>query len=282
MSMKRWIAAAALAGWLGTGALQAGLVDAVSIVVDGEPITLYEIYKAEHAKGLDKRKAVEYMIEQKLKEAEIKRLGISVDNYDVNRQIEKIAQQNGIDSLKLRSILASRGVSWQTYKKEMKEKILQERLYKRILSTKIQPPSEETLKAYYQSNLQAFSVPAAIDVVQYTAPTRKALIEAMRNPMSVNPEVTKESKTIRSNEVGGQLLYMLTQTPEGKFTQPIPVDGRYVAFYVEKFHGLKPLPYDEVQPRVYAQWMEQKRKEAIKSHFEKLRAAADIKVLRAP
>ena len=260
----------------------AGLVDAISIVVDDQPITLYEIYKAEHQLGLSKKKAVEYLIDQKLRKEELARLGIHVDEFDVDNAIEKIARQNGIDSLKLREILARKGVNWEDYKKKVKEKLLQDRLYEKIVSTKIQPPSEQTLREYYQLHINEFSMPEAIRVIQYTAPDRKALYEAMHNPMAQIPGVTREPQTIPAAKLNRQLLYLLTQTPKGKFTEPIPVNGQYVAFFVQDFINPHPIPFDQVKQQVYAKWMEEKRKEAIKSHFEKLRAEADVKVLRAP
>ena len=260
----------------------AGLVDAISIVVDDQPITLYEIYKAEHQLGLPKKKAVEYLIDRKLRKEELARLGIHVDEFDVDNAIEKIARQNGIDSLKLREILARKGVNWEDYKKKVKEKLLQDRLYEKIVSTKIQPPSEQTLREYYRLHINEFSMPEAIQVIQYTAPDRKALYEAMRNPMAQIPGVTREPQTIPAAKLNRQLLYLLTQTPKGKFTEPIPVNGQYVAFFVQDFINPHPIPFDQVKQQVYAKWMEEKRKEAIKSHFEKLRAEADVKVLRAP
>ncbi|WP_300369005.1 peptidylprolyl isomerase [Hydrogenimonas sp.] len=267
---------------LSVSSVVGGLVDAVSIVVDDQPVTLYEIYKVEKQLGLPKEKAVEYMIKQKLKDEELKRLGVEVDEFDVNQEIERIAKKSGIDSLKLRSIMAKRGVDWSDYKKQVKEKLLQERLYERILSTKIQPPSEGTLQEYYQLHIGEFSIPEAIQVIQYSATDRKALKEAMQNPMASVPGVSRNAQMIRSDQVNQQLLFLLTQTPKGKFTQIIPVKGQYVVFYVQEFVNPRPLPYDQVKQQVYAKWMEEKRKEAIKSHFDKLRAAANIKVLRAP
>ncbi|WP_201352325.1 peptidylprolyl isomerase [Hydrogenimonas urashimensis] len=271
-----------LTALLGAMSLQAGLVDAISIIVDDEPITLYEIYKAQKQLGLSKKKAVEYLIKQKLKEEELKRLGIQVDEFDVNQEIEKIAQKNGIDSLKLREIMAKRGMDWNAYKKQMKEKLLQEKLYKRILSTKIQPPSDETLQEYYRLHLSRFSIPEEIQAIQYSAPDRRSLAEAIKNPMAAIPGVTREAKRIRSSQLNRQLLFLLTQTPKGKFTQVIPVNGQYVTFYIQDFVNPHPIPYEQAKQQVYMQWMEEKRQEAIKSHFEKLRATANVKVLRAP
>ncbi|WP_353661702.1 peptidylprolyl isomerase [Hydrogenimonas sp. SS33] len=262
--------------------LQAGLVDAVSIVVNDQPITLYEIYKTEHKLGLSKKKAVEHLIREKLKKEEMKRLGVQVDDFDVNNEIEKIAQQNGIDSLKLRSVIEQRGMRWSDYKNEVKQRLLQEKLYKQILSTKIQPPSEATLKEYYKLHIGEFSIPEAVQVVQYSSADRKALMEQMQNPMAQVPGVSQQAQTIPADKLNRQLLFLLTQTPKGHFTQVIPVNGQYVAFFVQDFINPHPIPFEKVKNQVYAKWMEEKRKEAIKSHFDKLRASAEVKVLRAP
>jgi peptidyl-prolyl cis-trans isomerase SurA len=263
-------------------AATAGLVDAVSIVVDDQPITLYEIYKAQKAGGLTKQQAVEALIKERLKDEELKRLGIQVDDFDVNQEIERIAQKNGIDSLKMRTILANRGIDWEQYKKQIRDRLMQERLYRQILSTKIQPPSDETLKEYYRLHISAFSVPEAIRVIQYSAPTKAALQEVMKNPMAEVPGVTIQPQTLPSEKLNPQLLFMLTKTPKGHFTEILPAGGQYVAFLVQEFLNPKPLPFEKVKQQVYMKWMEQKRKEAIESHFEKLRAAANVKVLRAP
>ncbi len=260
----------------------AGLVDAVSIVVNNQPITLYEIYKTEKSLGIPKAKAVELLIKKRIKEEELERLGISVDDFDVVSEIDKIARQNGIDTLKMRTILAKQGVSWDNYKKKIKEKLLQERLYRQILSTKIQNPSEETLKEYYRLHINSFSIPQKIKVIQYSSADKKALLSAMENPLAALQGVVQKQEILDTKGLNRELLYLLTKTPKGKFTQIVPVGGQFVVFLVQDFINSEPLPFEKVKDKVFAMWMEQKQQEAIESHFEKLRAAASIKVLRTP
>ncbi len=260
----------------------AGLVDAVSIVVNGKPITLYEIYKTQQNLGIPKAKAIEILIKKRIKEEEIARLGIGIDDFDVNSEIEKIARQNGIDSLKMRTILAKQDIDWEDYKKRIKEKLLQEKLYRRILSTKIQSPSDETLKEYYKLHIKSFSMPEKIEVIQYSAPERESLLKIIKNPIAAVPGVVQNQEIIQTEKLGTELLYMLTKTPRGQFTQIIPVKGQFVTFFIREFINQKPLPFERVKEKVFSMWMEQKQKEAIDSHFDKLRAAASIKVLRTP
>ncbi len=267
---------------LAATAATAGLVDAVSIVVNGKPITLYEIYKTEKSLNIPKNKAVELLIKKRIREEELSRLGIGVDEFDINDEIERIARQNGIDSLKMRSILAKQGVDWEEYKKRIKEKLLQDRLYRKILSTKIQAPSEDTLKEYYRLHAKEFSMPQKIEVIQYSATDAKALQKIMSNPLAAVAGVNRKTEVLKSDELKPELLYLLTQTPKGEFTRIIPVGGAYVTFLVQRFIDPKPLPYEKVKEKVFARWMEQKQQEAIESHFEKLRAAAKVKVVRAP
>ena len=280
--MKKTLKLLSISILFGFTTLFGGLVDAVSIVVDGEPITLYEVYKTKEETGLPKEKAVEYLIKERLKDKELKRLAIAVDEFDVNQEIERIAGQNRIDSLKLRTILANRGIDWDKYKQNLKEKLQQQRLYQKILSTKIEQPSQETLKEYYQLHKDEFSIPEAINVIQYSAPSRQALQQVMQNPLVSVPGVAQQAQTIPSEKLNQQLLFMLTKTPKGEFTQIIPAGGQFVTFFIQDFTNQKPIPFEKVRQRVYAKWMEEKRKEAIESHFEKLRAAANIKVLRIP
>ncbi len=260
----------------------AGLVDAVSIVVNDRPITLYEIYKTQKSLGIPKTKAVELLIKKRIKEEELQRLGIGVDDFDVINEIDKIARRNGIDTLKMRTILAKQGVDWEEYKKRIEEKLLQERLYRRILSTKIQSPSDETLREYYRLHIRSFSLPRKIEVIQYSSTDKQALTAVMKNPLAAIPGVARKQETLETQKLNRELLYLLTKTPKGEFTEIIPVGGRYVLFFVQDLIDSEPLPFEKVKERVFAMWMEQKQQEAIESHFEKLRAAADIKVLRTP
>ncbi len=262
--------------------LAAGLVDAVSIVVNDRPITLYEIYKTEKSLGLPKTKAIEFLIKKRIREEELARLGIHVDDFDVNSEIERIARQNGIDSLKMRTILAKQGVDWEAYKKRIREKLLQERLYRQILSTKIQSPSDETLKEYYRLHIDAFSLPEKIRVIQYSSAEKRALLKAMENPLATVPGVVRKQETLETEGLNPELLFLLTKTPKGEFTEIVPVGRQYVAFLVQDFVNPRPLPFEKVKQKVFAQWMEQKQKEAIESHFEKLRAAATVKIVRTP
>ncbi|WP_457594627.1 peptidylprolyl isomerase [Hydrogenimonas sp.] len=262
--------------------LAAGLVDAVSIVVNDRPITLYEIYKTEKSLGLPKTKAIEFLIKKRIREEELARLGIHVDDFDVNSEIERIARQNGIDSLKMRTILAKQGVDWEAYKKRIREKLLQERLYRQILSTKIQSPSDETLKEYYRLHIDAFSLPEKIRVIQYSSAEKRALLKAMENPLATVPGVIRKQETLETEGLNPELLFLLTKTPKGEFTEIVPVGRQYVAFLVQDFVNPRPLPFEKVKQKVFAQWMEQKQKEAIESHFEKLRAAATVKIVRTP
>ncbi len=260
----------------------AGLVDAVSIVVNNQPITLYEIYKTQKSLGIPKAKAVELLIKKRIKEEELQRLGIDVDDFDVINEIDKIARQNGIDTLKMRTILAKQGMDWNEYKRRIKEKLLQERLYRRILSTKIQSPSDETLREYYRLHIKSFSVPQKIEVIQYSSADKQALMAVTKNPLAAIPGVTRKQETLQTQKLNRELSFLLTKTPKGSFTEIIPVGGQYVLFFVQDFIDPEPLPFEKIKDRVFAMWMEQKQQEAIESHFEKLRAAADVKVLRNP
>ena len=54
----------------------AAVVDGISIIINKEPITLYDIHKYSSRFNLSKKEALDVLVRQKLEESEIKKLGI--------------------------------------------------------------------------------------------------------------------------------------------------------------------------------------------------------------
>ena len=76
------------------GILSAGLVDGIALVVNEEPITLYDIDKKMLESNLSKKDAVSLLIDELLYEQELRKYNIEVDIFDVNNYIEKIRKSS--------------------------------------------------------------------------------------------------------------------------------------------------------------------------------------------
>ena len=70
-----------LGAMLSLSSANAALVDGVSIIINKEPITLYDIHKYATRFNLSKKEALDILVRQKLEDSEIKKLAISVDNF---------------------------------------------------------------------------------------------------------------------------------------------------------------------------------------------------------
>ncbi len=262
--------------------ISASMVDAVAIIVNNEPITLLDIVKTSKALGVDKQKATELLIERKLEEAEIKRLGIDVDEYDLNKEIENFAKSKGMSLEELKKAVESSGLTWQEYKDSFKKRVLKKRLYQQIAASKMQRPDEASIKEYYEKNLEAFSVPSEVEIIKYLSTNRKSLEELKKNPMAHLPDITSGEERVDLNAINPQLALLIQETKEGEFTPIIPMQKGFLLIFVKKKIGKKALPYEEIKNAVAAKMAEEQRKSIIKDYLAKLKVNAKIKVLRLP
>ena len=85
----------------------AGLVNAISVIINNEPITLYEIYKYANKLHVSTKESLDVLIRQKLEDAQIKKLNISASDFEVESYIKKLATKNGISEFKFFEMLKS-------------------------------------------------------------------------------------------------------------------------------------------------------------------------------
>ncbi|WP_200762807.1 peptidylprolyl isomerase [Nitrosophilus alvini] len=276
--MKKFLAALLFT----LSSLFAGLVDGIAIVVNNEPITMYEIVKTSKILGVNKEKAVDILIQKKLEDAEVKKLGLKVDDFELEKELEKFAAQNSLTLSQLKNIIKQKGLDLEEYKEEFKKRLLKKKLYSKIASAKVSRPEEEEIKRYYDSHIEEFSAPKYVEVVKYMSTSKKALENLVKNPLASIPDVQKEEEKVDLSTVGSQLAFLLTETKEGSFTPIIPVGKDYIVLFVKKKIDNQPISFEKVKNMVIAKIMEAKKEKAVKEYFEKLRASANIKVYRLP
>ncbi|MDR0665967.1 MAG: hypothetical protein LBF71_01005 [Campylobacteraceae bacterium] len=144
----------------------AALVDAVSVVVDNEPITIYEIYRLSKQFDIPTREALDVLIREKLELSQIKQMNIQIDDFILNQQIEAIAAKNNMNVQNFYSALLREGISVDAYRSELKQKLQRDRLYQYILSSKYENIDEDKLLIYYNNNPMEFTKFESFDVVK--------------------------------------------------------------------------------------------------------------------
>ncbi len=160
-----------LLSWTGAG--HSELVDRIVAIVNDDVITLSELNKAiePYAKqiqsapyGPDEKRQMllkvrqdmlDNMIGQKLTDQEGNRLGISVAESEVDRQVEKIKSERFFTEKELRRTLHAEGYTLEEYRRRIKEQLLGIKLINLEIRSKI-AITEEEIRGYYENHQKDF------------------------------------------------------------------------------------------------------------------------------
>lgn len=271
-----------LGAMLSLSSANAALVDGVSIIINKEPITLYDIHKYATRFNLSKKEALDILVRQKLEDSEIKKLAISVDNFEVDQYIENLAISNNMNQYDFLEMLRSKNINITEYKDDLKKKLQRDKLYKKIVSTKMQQANENELRTYFDENQGEFSQAAAFDVTIYTSADQQALQAIAKNPMSAANGVELKDATFEGAKIDPKLALLLNKTAQGSFTSMVKSDQNFVMFFVKAKHNVQSVSFEDAKNYIYAKLAEGKEQKAIEEYFEKLKSSANIQVLRAP
>ena len=108
--------------------LYAGLVNAIAITVNETPITLFDIDKEVVSKKISQDKAVSQLIDAILYEQELKKNRISVDIFDVDNYIEKLAASNNMNVLDFKTLVRQQQ-NYTIFREKIKKTIITSKTY---------------------------------------------------------------------------------------------------------------------------------------------------------
>jgi len=258
------------------------MVGGVSIVVNGEPITTFEIKDFAQKNHVSINDAVNALIQDKLAGEEASKLGIAVTNSEVEKAIESLAKRNGlsVDSFKQR--VRQEGKSIYDLKQDLRKQIQKDKLYQRILAGSIKKPTDEDLRRLYAQHKDEFNFPTKVDVIQYVATDKSSLRQKMKTPAFPIDGVSEGKTSLPLNAIPPALAQTLVKTKVGRYTPILMIGGgRYVAFKVLKKHT-KHISFEEVKPKLMMAYLGERRQAKLIEYFEKKKSSATIKVIRKP
>lgn len=262
--------------------LSAAPIDGVSVIINKEPITLYDVQKYATRFNLSKKEALDVLVRQKLEDSEIKKLGINADNFEVDQYIENVAASNNMNTYDFLNMIRSKNIDVSEYKEDLKSKLKRDKLYKKIVSSKMQQLDENELRAYYEQNQGEFSQASAFDVTIYTSADQKALQAIAQNPMSAHGGVELKDTTFEAAKIEPKLALLLNKTPQGAFSSMVKSEQGFVLFFVKNKHNVQTVSFEDAKNYIYGKLADGKEQKAIEEYFEKLKVSANIQVVRAP
>lgn len=259
--------------------LNANIIDGIAIKVDGNIITKYEITQLQKSQNLSKDKAIDALINEKLKENEIKRLGIKVDDERIDNEINSIAMANKITRTELESALQKQKINLDTYKAELKEHIINRELMQRILQTNSALASESDLQAFYEKNKNDFKIPTKVKVTSYVSNSDVELQRFLQNPLLLNPSIQSKDEEIDIRTLPAQVMGIFLDTPIKNFTPVLNSGSTLIVFFIKEKDGWEVLPFESAKSMVMQKYSQTRESEILNEYFTKVKANANIEMI---
>lgn len=260
--------------------LNAETIDGIAIKVDGNIITLFEIAELQKSKKIPRDKAVDELINEKLRENEIRRLNINVDDSRIDSEMNNIAVANKITRTELENALQSQKIKIDDYKKELKNHIINRELMQKILQTNSSLASESDLVAFYEKNKDDFKIPTNIKVTSYTATSDIELQRFLQNPMMLNPNVHSKDEEIDIRNLPVQVMSVFLDTPEKRFTPVLNSGSTLIVFFIKEKGGYEILPFESAKTMVMQKYSTARENDILNEYFAKIKANTRIEIVR--
>jgi parvulin-like peptidyl-prolyl isomerase len=256
--------------------LEARIVNAVALTVNGEAITTSEIKKVQRKAHVSKQQAINLLIQDRLQKVAMKNIKISEETIDA--KIAQIANLNNISIPQMQKILKQQGTSWSKYRESIRQSMKKERFFKEKVSKTILPPSEDQLKLYYENHKEAFAMPTSLNLTEYSSTSEKKIQNFLRT--GSRKGIKSISKTKKTEGMNPAMLSMLLSTPDGRFTKPINAGDKWVVFKVNSKNGKKQMSFENARNAVAGRWRQEQQAQALKDYFSKMKTEANIHIIR--
>jgi peptidyl-prolyl cis-trans isomerase SurA len=250
-----------------------------------------------------RQKVLEKLIEEKLIEQEAKRSGIKVTGKEVEAALEEVKQRNAATQEDLEKALAKDGWTLETYKKQIERKLQGIKLVN--LAVKVEPKAEEKkLKDFYQKEIDRYRStesyrPSHILFIIPKGATPEGIREIKKRCQKVLDKIKGgedfgEMALLYSEDIShkdrgdlgyfkkGELLPTLEKEAlrlqVGEVSGIIRTDfGFHIIKLLDRKGGI-PIPFEEIQEKVKADYFEKEMEKALKQFISTLKEKSIIEI----
>ena len=254
----------------------AKIIDAIAVVVEGEPITTAEIRAIQTQMSVSKKEATDLLIQDRLQKSAMK--DIAIDEAVIDEKISGIAAQNNLTVPKMQKILKEQGTSWSKYRNSVRDAMKKEKFFQDNVINTIAEPTEDELKLYYNNHKEAFVAPENVSLIEYSASSEQKMKDFLQTKNTKYVKSKSITKSIQSLNPG--LVGTILSTQDGSYTRPLNAGDKYISYKVLSKNGQITMPYEAAQGAVAARWKQTQQTKALKDYFEKLKTNADVQYIR--
>jgi peptidyl-prolyl cis-trans isomerase SurA len=234
-----------------------------------------------------RQRILDQLIYDKLTDQQVERNHIKIDDDEVNATIERIRSVNKMSDQDLRRALELDGISYDDYRKQIKERLLRTRLVNREVKSKI-VITDEDVKAYYDSHQREYGGQTKLElshILIRVAPTAdpaekeralnqiKDIYKRLQNGETFEKLATQHSEAPSAQRSGYLGVFDISQLSDQiqqavkklgpqQFSEVVETDQGYQIFYIASLtqSGAKPLEKvrAEIQEKIYTELVDQK------------------------
>lgn len=252
-------------------------INAITLTVDQEIITEYEISKLMQEKKISKQEAINELIDDKLELAEIKKYKIFVNEFELENEMNKMLMQSNSSLNQLKANLSKK--DFQKAKENFKKQLEKRRLYEALVSAYKVDTSEQGLRSYYDSNPDDFAIFTQISV-EVLSSSEASELEKLKTNKRKAASIQSENVILSPQNSDIRLLAFLSRLKPGEYTPIMQNNDIFMMYKVKNKEQAQTLPFDEIKSEITNLYASKQREEYLSDYFNKLRAKADIKYLR--
>jgi len=309
-----FIAAVLIMAIPGAAALFAEVVDRVVAKVNDEVITLYDLDQAEDSlmrqmgeeipagrRADVRRKVLDQLITKKLIDHKARSLGIAATEADIDAAQKDVLSRGRITEAELRRSLASQGLSYETFRADLRDQIEKARLISMEIQAKIDL-SEERLSNYYYEHIDQYTGRAGVRIglifLRRGDETNKTSVKARAEELQLHLDAGEpfEELAARYSEgpaasIGGDLGFIesgslspliakaIAPLAEGGVSAPVESKaGIHFIKLVERSEGEK-RPFEKVRDQIHEILYNQEAEKRFNRWIQELKKKAYIEVM---
>ncbi len=256
------------------------VINAIALVVNDDAITIYDIENKMNLLGVSKDEAIGQLVDEVLFKNLISENNISVDIFDVNTYLEKVATSNGMDLYTFKSIIKQKYKDYEAYEKNVKNNIIKQKLSDKLIRGNLKLANEVDLKIYYENNLNLFQAAKKIYVRKYASTSKKELLLVQTNPMLTSANVEQNDIILKQDELNSQLRFIINDTKINTFTAIFSSNKKYTTLLIRKKEDIKIIKFEDVRDRIFNIVMQDRERKYLKNFFDRLKLTANIRIVR--
>ncbi len=290
------------------------VINRVAAIVNDTIITTYQLdQKTTEAAAQDpqyanldaaeqqtfKKKVLDLMIEEELIKQRAMELNINVSEDEINASIDDVQTQNKLTRLQLIAALEQQGMSFESYRSNMRSQITRYKLIAKEVQNKIDVTGQEIRRYYEQHSEEYLDAPyvhlsrltfplsegastGEIDAAQAQAEKgRKRLLSGDNIAdllLTYSDASGGDMGKIKESNLATEFAEAIAPLKTGEVSDIIKTSGGLFLFKMEERNSGSPKPLETVQPEIENILMEKSRNDAFKSWQESLRSNAYIDI----